>query len=121
MRSEHEIAVFELGINKNAVKWHNWFRLQGQRQQLLRVLGMLIWEGSAESLISQQKREIFFHYLKKIILVLSMVINYCFSTIAYRHPVIKFGSKTTNQIQARKIRIESRSHLIHLKIVSRKI
>src|SRR5437870_13762525 len=42
------------------------------------------------------------------------------SNVSYQHPVIKFGSKTTNQIQARKMRVSGSHISFILKIYKKK-
>lgn len=102
MRAEHQIAIFELGINK-----------RGEMAQLVAIarptIGLITCIGHAhmEGLgsitdIAAEKRDVFSLFKEDNIGIINgdqPLLSY----VAYSHPVIKFGSKTTNQVQARKI------------------
>ena len=102
MRPEHEMAIFELGINK-----------RGEMAQLVAIakptIGLITCIGHAhmEGLgsiadIAAEKRDIFSLFKEDNIGIINGDQS-LLAHIAYAHPVIKFGAKTTNQIQARKI------------------
>ena len=106
MRSEHEIAVFELGINKRG-EMAQLVSIARPTTAIITCIGHAHMEGLGSIIdIAAEKRDIFSLFKEDNIGIINGD-QLLLSTIAYRHPVIKFGSKTTNQIQARKIRIES--------------
>ncbi len=102
MRPEYEVAVFELGITRRG----EMKRLVSIVQPTLAVvtaIGHSHMEGLGSlSDISIEKREIFSLFKEHNIGIVNGD-QRLLSQVAYNHPVVKFGSKTTNQIQARKI------------------
>ena len=99
-----EAAVFEVGINK-----------RGEMAQIAKLLNPTIgvitnvghshMEGLGTLVdISSEKRDIFKSFQESSIGIINGDSVYL-SGIGYSHPVLKFGSKTINQIQARKIKI----------------
>lgn len=106
MRDYHTVGIFEVGISK-----------RGEMSQCADVLrptiAAIIYVGHShvEGLgsladIAAEKRHIFKHFKTDSI----GIINGDQSVLAhvgYMHPVLKFGIKSTNQLQARKIRVNS--------------
>jgi UDP-N-acetylmuramoyl-tripeptide--D-alanyl-D-alanine ligase len=120
MRPEHEFAIFELGINK-----------RGEMAQLVSILrpttGVITYVGHShmEGLgsltdIAQEKRDIFKYFTEDSIGIINGD-QAILSTVSYTHPVIKFGSKTINQIQARKIHVGNNHVTFVLKLYKDKI
>lgn len=102
MRPEHEVAIFELGINKRG-EMSQLVALAKPTSALITCIGHAHMEGLGSiSDIAAEKRDIFSLFKEDNIGVINGDQS-LLSQIAYCHPVIKFGSKTTNQIQARKI------------------
>lgn len=102
MRAEHEVAVFELGINKRG----EMKRLVAIAQPTIGVI-TAIGHSHMEGLgtltdIAAEKREIFSSFKEHNIGIVNGD-QKLLSHVAYNHPVIKFGQKTTNQVQARKV------------------
>lgn len=104
LRTHHEGAVFELGVGK-----------RGQMEHLVQVLrptsAVIINVGHShmEGIgsvhdIALEKRDIFKYFTHENIGIINGD-QPMLSTVSYPHPVIKFGSRMTNQIQARKIRV----------------
>ncbi len=104
LRSHHEVAVFEMGIDR-----------RGQMALLAQVvkptIGIItsIGHSHMEGLgslqdIAVEKRDIFKYFTEKNIGIVNGD-QPLSATVSYPHPIIKFGSKTTNQIQARKVRV----------------
>ncbi|MGB8468148.1 MAG: UDP-N-acetylmuramoyl-tripeptide--D-alanyl-D-alanine ligase [Candidatus Babeliales bacterium] len=102
MRPEHQVAIFELGISK-----------PGEMARLAAIarptIGVITGVGHAhmEALgsvqhIAAEKRDIFKYFGEDNIGIVNGD-QAVLAGVAYNHPIIKFGSKTTNQIQARKI------------------
>ncbi len=102
MREEHQGALFEMGINK-----------RGDMDQLVDIAkptsGLITNIGHTHMAglgslndIAAEKRTIFKYFKEENIGVISGD-QILLSGIGYAHPVIRFGCKTTNQVQARKI------------------
>lgn len=119
MRDTHQVAIFELGINK-----------RGEMSELVEIIkptiGLITAIGHAhmEGLgsladISAEKREIFKLFKEDNIGIINGD-QAQLSQIGYNHPVIKFGSKFTNQIQARKIKVDGATTSFVLKIYRKK-
>ncbi len=119
MRSHHKAAIFELGVNK-----------RGEMAQLAQMvnptIGLITNVGHAhmEGLgslqdIAQEKKDIFKYFTEKSIGIVNGDQG-LLANVAYVHPVIKFGTKTINQIQARKIHVSNRHISFILKIYKQK-
>jgi len=102
MRSDHDVAVFELGISK-----------PGAMKQLVELICPTysvitrVGHGHMQGLgdmqgVAREKREIFSLFSDRDIGIINGD-QPELANISYKHPVISFGKKTTNQIQARKI------------------
>jgi UDP-N-acetylmuramoyl-tripeptide--D-alanyl-D-alanine ligase len=119
MRQWHEGALFEMGISN-----------RGEMAVLADIVkptvGVITMIGHAHmsglgSLndIAAEKREIFKYFKEDSIGIINGD-QLILANIGYTHPVLKFGSKTTNQIQARKVRIGSDHIRFVLKIYRQK-
>lgn len=119
MREKHQVAVFELGISA-----------RGEMAELVEIvkptIGVITSIGhshmaglGALSDIAEEKRMIFKFFKENNIGIINGD-QVLLSQIGYIHPVIKFGTKTTNQIQARKIQIASNKIQFTLKIYQQK-
>lgn len=109
MREDHELAIFELGISKRGE--------MAELTQLLRPTSAVITNighqhmdglGSLND-IALEKRDVFKYFTENSIGIINGD-QPVLASVSYQHPVIKFGSKTTNQVQARKMRV-SGSHI----------
>ncbi len=120
MRPEHQVAIFELGINK-----------RGEMAQLVNILrpttGVITYIGHShmEGLgsltdIAQEKRDIFKYFQHDSIGIINGD-QAILANVGYTHPVIRFGSKTINQIQARKIHVGNNHVTFVLKLYKDKI
>ena len=119
MRADHEVAVFELGINKRG-EMAQLVAIAKPTTALITGIGHAHMEGLGSIVdIAAEKRDIFSLFKEDNIGIINGD-QLLLTNIAYRHPVIKFGSKTTNQIQARKIRIESDNTSFILKMYNEK-
>ncbi|MGE0010414.1 MAG: UDP-N-acetylmuramoyl-tripeptide--D-alanyl-D-alanine ligase [Candidatus Babeliales bacterium] len=102
MRSEHEVAVFELGINKRG-EMRRLVAIAQPTIAVITAIGHCHMEGLGSlSDIASEKREIFAFFKEHNIGIVNGD-QKLLSHVAYNHPVIKFGQKTTNQVQARKV------------------
>ncbi len=104
LRSFHEVAVFEMGVNR-----------RGEMELLAKIvkptIGVItsIGHSHMEGLgslhdIALEKRDIFKYFTEDDIGIVNGD-QPLLASVSYPHPVIKFGLKTTNQIQARKVRV----------------
>jgi UDP-N-acetylmuramoyl-tripeptide--D-alanyl-D-alanine ligase len=102
MRKKHQVAIFEMGISK-----------RGEMAELVKILkptSAVITSiahchmeglGSLADIVTE-KRTIFKYFNEESIGIINGDIS-MLADVAYAHPVIKFGLKTTNQVQARKV------------------
>lgn len=120
MRSTHKVAVFELGIAARGE--------MAQLAELLQPTSAVITNvghchmeglGSLQD-IAQEKRKIFTFFTEESVGIVNGD-QPLLSDVGYVHPVIKFGSKTTNQIQARKIQVSAQGINFILKIYREKV
>ncbi len=119
MRPHHQGAIFEVGINKrNEMK--KLAHIIKPTTAIITNVGHSHMEGLGTLQdIAQEKRDIFSCFSEKSIGII-IGDQELLARVAYTHPVIKFGSKTTNQIQARKIAMHKNSATFTLKIYKRK-
>ncbi len=119
MDETHEAALFEVGINK-----------QGEMEKIIEMLnpttGVItcVAHSHMEGLgtiadIAAEKRLLFKKFSSENIGIVQGD-QPLLSTVAYPYPVIRFGLKTTNQIQARKIKEEGSSLSFVLKLYDKK-
>jgi len=119
MRSSHEMAIFEVGINKRdeMAKLANMLR---PTTAVITNVGHCHMEGLGSlGGIAQEKRDLFKYFNEDSIGIINGDIA-ILASVGYIHPVIKFGAKTTNQIQARKINIGTKTTTFVLKIYKTK-
>lgn len=119
LRKHHHIAIFEVGINKRGemAKLADMLR---PTSAVITSIGHSHMEGLGSLAdIAFEKREIFKNFAEHNIGFIngdqSILAN-----VSYQHPVMKFGTKTTNQIQARKIRVINSHTRFILKIYRKK-
>lgn len=119
MRPEHEVAIFEMGISKRG-EMAKMVQVVKPTTAIITSVGHAHMEGLGSIHdIALEKREIFSAFKEDNIGVINGD-QPLLSQVAYHHPVIKFGSKTTNQVQARKINVESNSSSFVLKLYGQK-
>lgn len=119
MRPEHHVAIFEVGISKRGE--------MAELAQLIRpTIGVITTVGHShmEGLgslhdIALEKRDLFKCFTEQNIGVVNGDIPQI-STVSYPHPVVRFGLKTINQVQARKIKMAGSSVSFVLKIYKEK-
>jgi UDP-N-acetylmuramoyl-tripeptide--D-alanyl-D-alanine ligase len=105
IRSEHEVAIFELGISRRG-EMKKLVAMIKPTIAVITCIGHSHMEGLGSLHdIALEKRAIFSQFTERNIGIINGD-QPLLSTISYPHPIIKFGFKTTNQIQARKVRIE---------------
>lgn len=119
MRKEHQVAVFELGVNKRG-EMNMLVEMVKPTIGLITAVGHSHMEGLGSMVdVAAEKREIFKFFKENNIGIINGD-QAPLAQIGYSHPVIKFGSKITNQIQARKIRIVGSQINFVLKIYKKK-
>jgi UDP-N-acetylmuramoyl-tripeptide--D-alanyl-D-alanine ligase len=115
MRQEHTVAVFEMGISKQG-EMLLMADLVRPTTAIITSIGHSHLEGLGSLPdVATEKRAIFSFFKQDNIGIINGD-QAALSTISYSHPSIKFGCKTTNQVQARKIRSTSNSISFFLKI-----
>lgn len=115
MRSHHAVAVFEMGISRRGE--------MAQLAQLVRpTIGVITalahshMEGLGSLVdIAAEKRDVFSAFTPECIGVIDGD-QPLLSTVSYSSPVIRFGKKMSNQIQARKIEAHANSISFQLKL-----
>lgn len=119
MRKEHQVAIFELGVNKRG-EMASLVEIAKPTIALITSVGHSHMEGLGSIVdVATEKREIFKFFKEDNIGIINGD-QAPLAQIGYHHPVIKFGSKITNQIQARKIRIVGSQINFVLKIYKKK-
>jgi len=119
MKDLHEGAIFEVGINKRG-EMEKIAALLRPTYAIITNIGHAHMEGLGSLHdISFEKRSLFSHFSEQNIGIVNGDQPFL-SQVSYRHPVLKFGSKTINQIQARKIVITNSHISFVLKIYQQK-
>jgi len=102
MRKKHQVAIFEVGISKRG-EMAELARILRPTSAVITSIGHCHMEGLGSLAdIVIEKRAIFKYFDEESIGIINGDIP-MLADVGYVHPVIKFGLKTTNQIQARKI------------------
>lgn len=102
MRPQHEVAIFEMGISKRG-EMARMADLIRPTCAVITMIGHSHMEGLGSLTdIATEKRDIFKYFEAHNIGIINGD-QAILSNISYQHPIIRFGSKTINQIQARKI------------------
>ena len=102
MRPEHQAAVFEVGISKRG-SMKQLAALLRPTYALITKIGHAHMAGLGDlASVAEEKRAVFSEFSDRDIGVINGD-QAELSQIAYAHPVVRFGLKTTNQIQARKV------------------
>lgn len=119
MRSYHQVAIFEMGISRRG-EMAELAKIVHPTTAIITNIGHAHMEGLGSLAdIALEKRDIFKYFSESSIGIINgdqpLIAN-----VGYAHPVIKFGSKTTNQIQARKIQIKGTHTSCVIKIYKEK-
>lgn len=119
MRPFHHVAIFEVGIGKRGVMTHLADLLRPTFSVITKI-GYSHMEGLGDlSSVAHEKREVFSRFSDSDIGVINGD-QQELSHISYSHPVVRFGYKTTNQIQARKVVIDHNVTTFIAKIYDKK-
>ena len=119
MRKEHKAAVFEMAVNRRG-EMAVIARIVRPTIGVITNIGHCHMEGLGSLHdIALEKRDIFKYFTEEDIGIINGDQS-LLSRISFAHPVIKFGNKTTNQIQVRKVRIIESTIRCILKIYKQK-
>lgn len=115
INSGHQAVVVEMGVSKRG-EMLRMSQILKPTCAIITTIGHSHMEGLGSlSDIAAQKREIFSNFSASNIGIINGDLP-ILANISYSHPIIKFGSKTTNQIQARKIQVQGSSISFLLKL-----
>lgn len=115
MSSEHHVAVFEMGINKRG-EMALMADMVRPTMAIITTIGHSHMEGLGSMHdIAAEKRNIFKYLQPEQVGIVNGDIAVLHG-ISYPHLVMRFGRKTTNQIQARKIALKNGSLTATIKI-----
>jgi UDP-N-acetylmuramoyl-tripeptide--D-alanyl-D-alanine ligase len=119
MRADHELAIFEIGISKRG-EMSDLACLLRPTSAAITNIGHQHMDGLGSlNDIALEKRDVFKYFTENSIGIINGD-QPILAHVSYQHPVIKFGSKTTNQIQARKMRVSGSHISFVLKIYKKK-
>ncbi len=119
IRKEHEIAILEMGVSKRG-EMLRMAQIVKPTTAVITTIGNSHSEGIGSIYdIAIEKRALFSQFKSHNIGIINGDIPLLAST-AYSHPVLKFGCKTTNQIQARKIQTHGFNTSFLLKLYKEK-
>lgn len=108
VRTHHEYAILEMGISRRG-EMARIADLVRPTCAVITTIGHSHIEGLGSlAEIAREKREIFTHFKSDMIGIINGDVPFLAAS-SYNHPVVRFGCKTSNQIQARRIRIGSDS------------
>ena len=106
MRAHHKVAIFEMGISKRG-EMAELAKIARPTTAIITNIGHAHMEGLGSLAdIAAEKRAIFNYFTESSIGIINGD-QTLLSSVGYAHPVIKFGYKTINQVQARKIQAGS--------------
>lgn len=104
MRADHDVAIFEMGINKRG-EMSLIAGMVRPTTAIITAIGHSHMEGLGSiNDIASEKRDIFKYFKEDSIGIINGD-QPLLTSIAYSHPVIRIGCKMTNQVQARKIQV----------------
>lgn len=119
MRSYHKAAIVEVGISKRG-EMAALAQLLRPTTAIITKIGHSHMEGLGSlNDIALEKRDIFKFFSEDSIGIVNGD-QPILAQVSYVHPMIKFGSKSTNQIQARKVSLGNQQVSFILKIYKNK-
>lgn len=119
LRPEHEIGVFEVGIG-NRGEMAKIAALLRPTMAVITAIGHSHMEGlGSVNDIALEKRAIFSAFTERNIGIINGD-QLILSNVSYPHPIVKCGSKMSNQIQARKVRVAGTHISFVLKMYGKK-
>lgn len=119
MRAHHQVAIVEMGISKRG-EMSRLVKIVRPTIAAITAIGHSHMEGLGSLAdIAHEKREIFSQFTEHNIGVVNGD-QPLLGNVGYCHPVVRVGAKTTNQIQARKVRVHNEYIDFVLKIYQQK-
>ena len=120
LRPEHSCVIMEMGVNRRG-------EMALLAQMIKPTMGIITCIGHShmEGLgslqdIAAEKRDIFKYFKEDNIGIINGD-QPVLAGIAYAHPVVKFGFKTTNQVQARKVQVHNGATTCILKLYNERL
>jgi len=115
LRAYHTVGIFEVGVSRRG-EMKKLVDILRPTTALITGVGHSHMEGLGSlSDIALEKRDVFKFFKEDSIGIINGD-QPILAGVGYAHPVIKFGSKTTNQIQARKMILDGDSVRFVMKI-----
>lgn len=115
MKPEHTVAVFEMGISRRG-EMARLAQLVRPTIGVITALGHCHMEGLGSLAdIAAEKRDVFSAFTPDCIGIIDGD-QPLLATVSYAQPIIRFGKKMSNQIQARKIELHTGMASFQLKI-----
>ena len=119
MRPEHEVAIFEVGINKRG-EMKEVADLLRPTNAIITGIGHAHMAGLGTlTEIAAEKRAIFAYFTESNIGVIHGD-QPLLADVGYAHPMVKFGTKMSSQVQARKIQMNGFSIQFIMKLYKKK-
>ncbi len=119
MKKNHECAIFEIGISKRG-EMAELAKIVRPTTAVITNIGHQHMDGLGSlNDIALEKRDVFKHLTEESIGIVNGD-QPILAHVSYQHPIIKFGLKTTNQIQARKMKVADSCISFMLKIYKNK-
>ncbi len=102
MREHHQVAIFEMGVSRRG-EMAKMAEIVRPTTAIITAIGHSHMEGLGSLVdIANEKRDIF-KFFKEDNIGIIHGDQPILANISYTHPIVKFGCKTTNQVQGRKI------------------
>lgn len=119
MRDYHKVAIFELGISRRG-EMAELVKILDPKYAVITYIGHAHMEGLGSLTdIAAEKRDIFKYFNERSIGIINGD-QPILSQVGYAHPVIRFGYKTINQVQARKVQPQNTQMSFVLKLYKQK-
>lgn len=119
IRKDHQYAVLEMGINQRSEMEQLVDIVDPSIAAITYVAHSHVSGLGSLSDIAIEKRKIFKNFTENSIGIVNGD-QQLIGCVGYSHPVVKFGTKTTNQIQARKIKVDAKGVKFILKLYKNK-
>jgi UDP-N-acetylmuramoyl-tripeptide--D-alanyl-D-alanine ligase len=119
LRTHHRAAIFEMGISELGNMKKLTELIRPTYAVVTQIAHAHIQGLGGFAIISKEKREIFSLFSEKDIGIINGDQKEL-KEVSYKHPVLCFGKKRTNQIQARKIIVDKNSISFNLLIYKKK-
>jgi UDP-N-acetylmuramoyl-tripeptide--D-alanyl-D-alanine ligase len=120
LKPEHQVALFEMGVSKRG-EMARMADIVRPTSAIITAIGHSHMEGLGSLAdIANEKRDIFKFFKEDNIGIINGD-QPILANISYKHPIVKFGCKTTNQVQARKIQANTTNTHFILKLYKERL